>query len=398
MTRTSPRTRRPRVRRWGAVAAALVAALALSACTTPASPGASSDGALSPSLATSVDTPSGQWAVVPMGHIGQALNTFWQLLYRSSSASRWVDLSAPLAVATNGGIVMSTAGSHSLEVSVRPANLLSYSAVLAVGRAGSSWTPLTPVGALVSSPSALSVDAQGSAAALVQTAHETDVEVRANDGASWSLVGSSSAFARTVAGRTCDPTAQSAISESGGDLLVGADCREPGVVGVVRAADGRWTLTGPRLPLPLRTGLVDVLGMLPSAHGVSVVLDVREQQTHTFFVARSTDGGATWELSRPVSEGATSVTSIGPAGADGVFVLLRSPSGVATLLEDPTSGARWVTLPRPPPTTWTISFSGTSAADALATDGDELTDWRLTSGGWHRHQGLHVAIEYGSSS
>lgn len=398
MTRPRLRPRRPRVATVRAVAAALVAALALSACTTPASPGASTDDALAPSLATSIDTSSGQWAVVPMGRIGQPLNTFWQLLYRSSSTSRWVDLSEPLAVATNGGIVMSRAGAHTLEVGVRPADRLSYSALLAVGTAGTSWTPLTPVSALAPSPSALSVGTRGAAAALVQTDHGTEVQARAEGGASWSTVGSTSEFARTVAGRTCDPTTLSAVSDSVGRLLVGADCRQPGVVGVVSVADGRWTLTGPRLPLPLRAGPVDVLGILPAAHGVSVVLDVRVRGTHTFLVARTTDGGATWDLSRPVAVGSTSVTSIGPAGTTGVFLLLGSPTGAATLVEDPTSGARWITLPRPPPTTWTISFSSTTSADALATDGDELTDWRLVPGGWHRHQGLHVTIEYGSSS
>ena len=36
------------------------------------------------SLATSIETSAGTWAVVPMGHLDQPLNTFWQLFFRAS--------------------------------------------------------------------------------------------------------------------------------------------------------------------------------------------------------------------------------------------------------------------------------------------------------------------------
>ena len=106
-----------RSRRWrdavfGATAAALlsVSAAACGTVTADSSPGPDRTAAtLSASLATTTSSSRGSWAVVPMGHLGDPLNTFWQLFFRPRGATRWIDKAASLAIATNGGIVMGPA-------------------------------------------------------------------------------------------------------------------------------------------------------------------------------------------------------------------------------------------------------------------------------------------------
>ncbi|MGH9028399.1 MAG: hypothetical protein ACRDV4_02120, partial [Acidimicrobiales bacterium] len=69
-----------------AIAALVVVGLGIGSCSAPArsSEGASAARAASlpDPLATSIDTGSGEWVTLPMGHLDQPLNTFWQLFFK----------------------------------------------------------------------------------------------------------------------------------------------------------------------------------------------------------------------------------------------------------------------------------------------------------------------------
>ena len=90
-------------------------------------------------LATSVHASGGTWATVPMGDLGQPLNTFWQLLFRPDGSASWSDRVEATAVATNGGLVLA-GGGQALVVGVRPSNLLTFSPLIATTNAGRSWS------------------------------------------------------------------------------------------------------------------------------------------------------------------------------------------------------------------------------------------------------------------
>ena len=75
-------------------------------------------------LATSVQTSAGTWATVPMGHLDQPLNTFWQLFFRARGTSSWSNATSTLALATNGGLIIATPDGQSVEVGIRPAKSL----------------------------------------------------------------------------------------------------------------------------------------------------------------------------------------------------------------------------------------------------------------------------------
>ncbi len=84
------------------LAAALLAAgcgSTASRATAPASPAAP------PSLATSLATRTGTWAVAVMGGSASSHDNFWQLFVRPAGTSRW-RLATPPGVASNGGLVL----------------------------------------------------------------------------------------------------------------------------------------------------------------------------------------------------------------------------------------------------------------------------------------------------
>ena len=301
--------------------AAGLAGVALAACgaTTDAGParGSPSSTRTTPSLATSLQTPQGSWAVVPMGRLDQPLNTFWQLLFRAPGSPSWVVRSASLAVATNGGLVVVPAGALGVDVGIRPANLLSFSPLLARGERGQGWRPLAPVGALADSASSLAVGEEGRTAALSSAGTAAVVSVSAPGAQRWDVAATSAAVGATSAGRACNPSSLTSVGWAADQLLVGADCREAGVVGIVaRWSSTSWRLAGPALPAPLARGRVDVLGLRTSSGGVGAVITVTTDRLVDALVAWKRSGSATWRLSRPLSIGTAQVRSTGPVGTE----------------------------------------------------------------------------------
>ena len=148
--RARARTRaRPAVISWLVIVA--TAALLLSGCgATQAGPSSTQGVAVHTSLATSLESAAGAWAVVPMGHLDQPLNTFWQLFFKPAGAKLWSNRASALAVATNGGLAIASNGA-SLAVGIRPTNLLDYSPLVLTSDAR-SWLPGGPIGMLPTKP------------------------------------------------------------------------------------------------------------------------------------------------------------------------------------------------------------------------------------------------------
>ena len=119
-------------RRVAVLALSLLASVALAACSSGGSP--PHDSASAPTfttpLATSLPTSAGTWASVPMGHLDQPLNTFWQLLFRPSGGGPWSSHVQATAVATNGGLVLASPHASGLIAGVLPSNLLTFSPLI----------------------------------------------------------------------------------------------------------------------------------------------------------------------------------------------------------------------------------------------------------------------------
>ena len=93
-----------------------------------------------PPLESAVSTSSGSWVILPMGHLSDQDNTFWQLLHAAPGSSHW-SLVTPPGVADNGGLAAGASGG-SILVGVLPSRLLRFSPLSQSTDGGTSWGPI----------------------------------------------------------------------------------------------------------------------------------------------------------------------------------------------------------------------------------------------------------------
>ncbi len=406
---SSPRTGSAswRHRAAATLAGATLFAVGLAAC----SNGLSSTGAPSPTpsesddapLATAIATSDGTWATVAMGQLSQPVNTFWQLLFRPAGAVTWIDQVKATATATNGGLVLASYQGKSLTVGVRPTNLLTFSPLIATIDGGHSWTDgLLPSG-LASDPNALASGPSDRSLALVDasTGAADQSVLSSEDLSNWTTLASRQDLAASNGGHACNVAALTAVAYHGGAPTIGARCVHPGVVGIFAQSGGSWRPVGPDLPVSLRTGSVSVTALEPASGGLSCLLTVSGPAGRSVLGAWSQDLGQTWRLSQPLRLSASErVTSVGSAGASGLFVLLADPSGSGRAVVVAGQSTPWAALPTPPVGTATLAFGPGTTVEALAVSAAVLTVWSLApdSSGWREGQVMQVPIEYGSSS
>ena len=360
-------------------------------------------------LPTAVETAAGTWASVPMGHLDQPLNTFWQLFFLPQGGSLWSDHAQDLGVATNGGIVLAASGPSSLLASVGPSHLLSYSTLLWTSGTGRSWTPGAPipgpVEGLAADPASgeLALVARGGGEVLSSTWRPGTAPASPSAPLpGWRLLLTRAALAASGAGRSCEPTALTAVAYGArGEPVVGASCLRPGALGVFVEAHGAWRLAAPRLPGEESRSPLTVL-RLGSGGSVPTGLAAIESPSGPDLVALG-PGGLRPGLSEPLPLGRgaliLSVGSDDALGPGGELALYENSSGALRLAVTAGAGRSWTELAPPPAGTATVAFGPTGIADALAVDGTVMTDWRLAPGtqSWARHQVARVDILFGSS-
>lgn len=353
-------------------------------------------------LATSLHSSSGTWATLPMGHLTQPLNTFWQLFYRPSGSTIWSDKVEATATATNGGLVLASATGQPFITGVRPTNLLHFSPLISTTNGGHSWSNgLLPDG-LATRPDALAIGPSGHSIALVN--HEEDSEVLTSQGdlSTWTTLTTSWTLASTQAGRSCGLASLTAVASFAGHPIVGASCQRSGVVGLLDESDGRWQLDPVTLPASLHGYRITVLTIGQTAYGLTSMLEITDKSHTTLLAAWTTSSGG-WTVS-PVFSLMTDehLVSIGPANGIGLFVLTATPTGANRLAVVNGPGAAWKQMPPPPPNTATVAF-GTgvnSAIDALTAHDTTMTVWSLSSNSsnWTKGQVMPVKLEFGSST
>jgi hypothetical protein len=389
---------------WAAAGMLTMVCLVSCASTVSTSSGAApkpSEAGASP-LATSVNTTEGTWATVAMGQLDQPDNTFWQLFHRSAGAASWTNQIQATGVATNGGLVLAPSLGSSLVVGVRAYQLLTFSPLIASANGGRTWSNgLLPSG-LAAAPNALAVDAQGRALAITgkdQTTQSQSV-LTSESLTSWQLLTSGAGLTATPAGQHCAPLGLSAVAFDGTDPVVGARCGRAGVVGLFERRGVAWMLAGPRLPAPTSQDLVSVLALQATSHGLSALLSASGPTGTAVMVVATDDAGQTWQVSQALRLSPSErVTSVGPAGSGGFFVLLSASGGPDRAAVVATAQSQWTELPSPPPGTATLAFGPGTSVEALAVNTATLTVWTLGSaGGWHKGQVMTVSIDYGSSS
>jgi hypothetical protein len=345
-----------------------------------------------PSLATTLVTADGTWAVAELGGSAARYNNFWQLFLRPARSTTW-RLVTPPGVASNGGLVMAGLGGPSLIVGFRPSQLLKFTPLSTTRDNGSTWSPGVLAASLADVPDALAAaPGSGRLLALLAGGRINQAEPGA---AAWTPLTSVHALAAAPASRRCLPDTLTAVSFSpSGDPVLGAACTRPGAVGIFSYAARAWQVAGPILPAYLADREVQVVRLTSTTSGEAALLAARSGSSTDLLVARTSDG-THWILSRPLNLGALAVRASGFATGGSAWVLLANGQGYTFSGQN----AAWRRLPRPPAATAALAFGPAGSVEALAAHGSRLTNWRLArgSGTWRQAQVLLVPVKYGSS-
>jgi hypothetical protein len=381
----SPRTRRANL----LLAVAVLAAGCGSAATgggSPASP------ARPPSLATSLATASGTWAVAVLGGSAASHNNFWQLFVRPAATGKW-RLATPPGVASNGGLVLASPGAGTVVAAFRPSQNLT-SSPLAISRDnGTTWAPAILDASLADVPDALAAGPGGRLLALLTNGQ---AELSGPGATAWKKLATRHALASSPAGRRCGlgSLTAAAFSPSGAPELAGT-CAHHGTAGIFTYAGGTWRLAGPALPAAYAHQAISVLRLTTSAVGTTVALLAAGASPTARVLAAWSTGGARWTLSPPLPLHGAKLTSasFGPGGP--MAVVLGGDHG--QVIAGPASG--WRSLPALPPGTATLAPDATGGWDALAVHRTRLAIWHAGPGTrqWASTQTIQVPIQFGSS-
>jgi hypothetical protein len=389
------------VRRLGVVVVLVIALVFLAAPRGTALAAAAPDAAIPTPLSTSLSNASGTWATLPMGHLAQPLNTFWQFFFRPNGSTTWSNKVEATATATNGGLVLASAPGQPLIAAVRPTNLLHFSPLISTTDGGRSWSNGVVPKGLAESPGALSVASGGQALALVNEGLAAQVLVTTGSLSTWHVLATARHLGATAPGRVCGVRSLTAVASLAGDAMVGGQCNRAGVVGIFVQQAETWRLAPLTLSGDLHTDHVEVLSLAATATGVSALLGVTSGDG-TALVAAWTTGTGGWRTSAAYAVVPHShLVSSGPAGATGLFALSATASGTERLAVVDGADDPWQVIAPPPPTTETVAFGAAgSPVDALAARGKTMTVWSLLPAGtqWVKSQVVSVNIEYGSSS
>lgn len=348
-----------------------------------------------PPLAGAVTTDGGSWATVPMGHLDDPLNTFWQTFHLGDGGGRW-RLVTPPGVADNGGLVIAAGEGDEAAAGFEPSQLLTFSPLATTADGGGAWAPALAPGALADGPDALAVSTGGSdgesLALLGRGASTVVAEGNAALGG-WHTIAAARGLSR-AAGPSCGIDGLDAVTLAPGPL-VGTGCTTGGRVGLFARGARGWTEVGPRLPARSGSGATRVLRLTTQGSLVTAVVASTVGGVERLTVVWGQDAG-NWQLSPPLTvAGPVTSVSLGAGGA--TAVLWSGPSGMR--LEQVVAGGSWTALPAPPAGTKTVALLGGSEA-ALVVHGSQLDVVDLDPGSlrWRRAQALSVPIAYGSSN
>jgi hypothetical protein len=411
--------------RRAALLAVAAAALVTAGCGSAAGGGntgagsAASGPAAPPSLATSMSTATASWGILVMGGSAASEDNFWQLFSRPAGSAKWT-LATPPGVADNGGLVMAADGGP-LVVGIRPSQGLSFSPLATTGDDGKTWTSgLVDAGLADDADSLAAASGGGQQFALLGNgAIELAPSAAAlQSGTDWSRLAAPGSVASSGPGKSCGLSSLDAIAVApSGELLAGGACGHPGTAGIFGYLGGTWHPAGPALPSAVAGDRVQVLRLTATSAG-NVALLLAGQD---LFAAWSSDGGAQWAVSPPLTAGGAQASSAAFGSGGAVGVLLSN--GRTATVSGP--GSSWRSLPAAPPDTAVLAFVSPAApaapaskstkvnksakaspattaseVEALAANGAKLTVWQLdaSSGAWTSVQTISVPISYGSSS
>jgi hypothetical protein len=387
------------------VVVAVVLVVSRSSDGSAGSGGSGTDGVSAVPLASAVSTSSLASVLIPMGHLDDPSNTFWELVVRPAGATTWL-VRTPPGVADNAGLVVSQPATGPLTVGFLPSQDLTFSPLADSSDQGRTWSQGQLPTALAPTADALATGPDGVRYALV-----------AKDGrAVWSAASGLSSWVPVVtqgklglADPACHLSAVTAVAaQAGGRLLVGVSCSGGHGVGVLAgvgsttpsAGSGSWQPVGPSIGGSAGVATT-VIRLEDSAQGISGLVRVVSGSTPWLVAIWGSGGAAGWRQSAPlaVSSG-WSVMATGTGGGSGQGQAVLLGSGAQRRIEEIAGpGQPWTAVPAVPSDTGAVAVVG-SQTDAFVASGTRLTVWSLATGSiqWQRAASIYVPLQYGSSS
>jgi hypothetical protein len=358
---------------------------------------------------------SGFTASVAMGDLSEPVNTFWQLLYRPDSSSRWT-LITPPGTATNGGVVVAPSTTGALTTGILASLGLTFSPLAATPNLGGNWATGVLPGPLAVVPSSIAIDGSR-VLALLGTDRGEVVESRgAFTASSWTSIGDIQQLQALRDASGCDVGALTALAAANGVALVGARCATsvpitppsstPRWGAGVPVADGM----GSTMPLFVRiddtweaggpsfVGPSEVLRISPAHGGFVAVIESRTGTTTNVAVLRITDGqGIVERLGSIALDGGTVASSaVDRAGVTDLVV--RSAGGTCRAYAFGFRDARVVGLPALPVGACVV-VGAPGNLQSLRIEGSIVLVYGVgPAHRWQVVQRLVVPIQYGSSS
>jgi hypothetical protein len=346
-----------------------------------------------PSLATSLTTATGTWAVAVMGGSAASHNNFWQLFVRPDATSTW-RLATPPGVASNGGLVLTGLPGGSVLAGFRPSQDLAYSPLAITKNNGRTWSPALLDAGLADIPEALAADpASGRLLALLT---DGTAEISGPGPAAWTRLTTREALGTSPAGTHCELGSLNAAAFSpSGQPMLAAGCGRPGTAGIFSRTGRTWQLTGPVLPAAYAHQAITVVRLTTTGKTTTALLDAGTGSAARLLACWSADGGAHWKLSPPLPLNGTALTSAS-SGPDSSQAIILSRHHAAAISS---AGGSWRQMPALPPGTATLAPGPSGGWNALAVHGTQLTIWQASPGAqaWAREQVIKVSVPYGSS-
>jgi hypothetical protein len=346
-----------------------------------------------PTLAGGVDDGATAMVVVPMGHLSDPANTFYET-FTATVAGPWA-LTTPPGVATNGGIVLATPTKGAVAVLPFYASKLTALSALVGGRAGGDGQVSA---ALAHGPSALAVDLSSGALATVSA--RGVVRVQASLTARQVSVTTLSALKAAPGLRACGVAAITAVAfDAQGRLALGLHCTKPGTTAVALQGVSAWSISkAPGL------GAVSVLRLDPDGSGLLALVRSGGMRA-SLRALRITGSSVSSSRSVPVMDLVIRSTSVSAPSSSGrsEVVALAGSKAVSALVLDPGSATRFLGAALPLSTRAVVSISSAplsgSGLVAFEVQGGAATIVSLTdSGAWSTSQVERVTIPYGSST
>ena len=311
-----------------AIGAALAAGLLVGNSSQPS--GTSRDTWPSVGLASSFVTSAGSWAILPMGHLNDPSNTFWQLFFRPDGRSDWT-LVTPPGVADNGGLAASPGPDDSIAVVFDPNNLLTFSPFAITTDNGRNWSVgVIPFGTAPVPDVFTAPQSAGTELAALERSGSTIAAGTGNE-TSWSTRYTRTQLADSAAGRSCGVGDLTALIASESDELVGSSCTSRGVVGIFQGggtAPGTspLELVGPKLAAS--EGEFSVLRMSAQGSRIVALVDARSGSLDTLYALWGEAHTSAWSVSQPFALPARAAivsSGFGPGGA--LVVETKSAAG-----------------------------------------------------------------------